>query len=911
MSIDFVVSGVNQGRSGAGIRSPLEIWNGPDPVMVPETDGGDVHDFTLTERLETISEWRHRGNGLTVLTVPTPVAPVVGFSVVYRVGSRHEVAGHTGATHMLEHLMFKGSESFNAERGTEIARTLHRVGASFNATTWLDRTTYYEVLPVDRLPVAVDIESDRMRRALIRPEDLESERTVVLNELDTGENEPVDLLMKSSFAHAFIEHPYHHPTIGWRGDVERMSAEVLRRFYDTYYHPDNATVIIVGDIDEESALAEVERGFGAIGPASATIPDLAIREGRQRGERRFVIERKGELGSLAMTWHIPEGLHSDVPALNVLTQALSDGVTSRLYQRLVETNRCLGLQAFTFELHDPGVLQIFATLAPGVDHGSVEAEIRDEIGSLTNSPLSESELARALIQTRTDLAFHRESPAQIMGALTEAVAMGDWRRFPGELEAVSAVNSEDVGRVAVEYLRDTNLTVGWFVPEGGNGAGSGRIPAPRPCYLRRPFADRVDVRDLSGGARLAVLPNPHAPTVTIAGTIGAGLDAAVDGRFTVPSMTAAMLDRGTNSRDRLAIARELEDRGLHLGVRALGNSPTVVSFSAQGLADELDRLAVLLVDILRFPVFPADELDRLRQRILGSLLRERENTSAMAYSAFSRSLFPLGHPLHKRPVEDRESELEGLTRDDLEAFHARAYGPGSMVLAVVGNVDPDAVAAALSRPLTGWRGGSNPPAETPVAVTGGNASMLIEMPDRPNLDFFLGHTGRLLRGDADLAAAGLANSCLGQSALTSRLGVAVRDDAGLSYSVYSRFFGTLGIPGPWAVSCSVAADNLERAVDLCREVVADYVTDGPTEDELEDERQAQAGAYQVGLATNAGIARELVTALTAGEEVSRMDEFPRQILATTRDEVVEATRRHIRPDELTLAVAGTLNEQSS
>ena len=290
-----------------------------------------------------------------------------------------------------------------------------------------------------------------------------------------------------------------------------------------------------------------------------------------------------------MTWHIPEGLHPDVPALNVLTQALSDGVTSRLYQRLVETNRCLGVHAFTFELHDPGVLQVFATLAPGVDHGSVEAEIRDEIASLTETPLSGDELARALIQTRTDLAFHRESPAQIMSALTEAVAMGDWRRFPRELEAVSAVTSEDVGRVAGDYLGGTNLTAGWFVPQGGNGAASGRAPAPRPCYLHRPFADRVDVRDLSGGARLAVLSNPHAPTVTIAGTIGAGLDAATDGRFTVPSMTAAMLDRGTTSRDRLALATELEDHGLQLGVRAMGNSPTVVSFSAQGLAEELDR----------------------------------------------------------------------------------------------------------------------------------------------------------------------------------------------------------------------------------------------------------------------------------------------------------------------------------
>ena len=870
-----------------------------------------MHDFTLEDRFESISEWRHRGNGLTVLTYPTPVAPVVGFSVVYRVGSRHEVAGHTGATHMLEHLMFKGSEGFNAERGTEIARTLHRVGASFNATTWLDRTTYFEVLPVEQLSVAVAIESDRMRHALIRQEDLDSERTVVLNELDTGENEPVDLLMKASFAHAFLEHPYHHPTIGWRGDVERMSAEVLRSFYDTYYHPDNATVIVVGDMDEAMALAEIERGFGAIEPAPGDFADRSIREGQQRGERRFIIERMGELGSLVMTWHIPQGLHSDVPALNVFTQALSDGVTSRLYQQLVETNRCLGVQAFTFELHDPGVLQVFAALAPGVDHAGVEATIRDEISALRATPPAVDELARAVTQTRTGLAFNRESPAQIMSGLTEAVAMGDWRRFPQELDAVLAVDADDVRRVAGEYLRDQNLTVGWFVPEGGGGATSTHPPAPRPCYLRSPFVDRVDLRDLPGGARLAVLTNPHAPTVTIAGTIGAGISAATDGRFTVPSVTAAMLDRGTSEHDRLSLARELEDHGLHLGVRAMGNAPATVSFSAQGLAEELDRLATLLIAVLRFPTFPADELDRLRRRILGVLRHEREDTSAQAYAALTRRLYPIGHPLHKRSVEDRESELEELTRDSLEVFHREAYGPGSVVLAVVGDVDPDAVETALSSRLVGWLGGSRSIPEPPPLVDGGREALRIHLPDRPNLDFYLGHPGRLLRGDADLAAAGLANSCLGQSALTSRLGVAIRDGEGLSYSVYSRFFGTLGIPGPWAVSCSVAADNLDRAVELCRRVIADYVADGPEEDELEDERQAQAGAYQVGLATNAGIARELVTTLTAGDEISRLDDYPRRVLATTREEVVEATRKHIRPDELVLAVAGTLNDEDS
>jgi zinc protease len=193
-----------------------------------------AHPFEQVKSEGGVTEWRHTGNGLRVLTAPTPVAPVVAFGVVYRVGSRHELPGHTGATHILEHLMFKGTERFNRGKGTEAARELHRVGASFNATTWLDRTNYFEILPVDRLALAVDIESDRMRGALVRDADLESERMVVLNELDAGENDSFDLLMKSSFALAYLEHPYRHPTIGWRNDVERKSGDVLRGFYDTY-----------------------------------------------------------------------------------------------------------------------------------------------------------------------------------------------------------------------------------------------------------------------------------------------------------------------------------------------------------------------------------------------------------------------------------------------------------------------------------------------------------------------------------------------------------------------------------------------------------------------------------------------------------------------------------------------------
>jgi len=834
---------------------------------------------------------------------------VACFCIVYKVGSRYEGAGHTGATHILEHLMFKGTQRFNSDRGTEIARVLQRVGADFNATTWLDRTTYFETVPVEHLPLAVEIEADRMRGARVREEDLESERTVVLNELVKGENDPFDLLLKSSFAHTFLEHPYHHPTIGWRSDVENVTAAVLRRFYDTYYHPDNATVIVIGDIDERATLDEIERRFGEIPPAPAPPPVPWAREGRQRGERRFQIRRAGEVGWLALTWHVPNGLHDDLPALSVLAQVLSEGVTSRLHQKLVETNLCLGVHAMAWELHDPGVFQVFATISPGVEHAAVEGIIREELRALRGGALAD-EVIRARTQVRTDLAFRRESPAQTVSALSEAVAIGDWRRFAREMELVERVTREDVARVNSTYLTDDGVTVGSFVPEGpgGEGSASPRL-RPQPCFLQRSTHESVSLRELPGGPKVAVLSNPHAPTVTIAGSLQAGRSFVSDQRFLVASVTAAMLERGTHSHTRLALARELEDHGLQLGVSASGDSPTLVSFSAQGLAEELPRLVELLIDVLRRPTFPSDELAKLQEQFLGGLARERHETFPTAFGALTRHLYPAGHAHHHRKVDVRERELRSVSVADLEAYHQTTYGPASLVFAVVGQVESDEVAHLLEDRLAGWEGGRTPPPrqEPPALVE--PARELLHLSDQPNLDVFLGHSGRLLRSDPDLAPAMLANACLGQSTLTSRLGVAVRDRAGLTYGVYSRFFGTTFVPGPWAVYLSVAPDDLERAVDLTRSVVVEYLADGPTDEEIEDERQAQAGAFRVGLATNSGIARALVTVMSTGLPLAFLDEHPRRLLEVGRGEVLEALGRHIHPEHLVLTAAGSLADE--
>jgi zinc protease len=325
-----------------------------------------------------------------------------------------------------------------------------------------------------------------------------------------------------------------------------------------------------------------------------------------------------------------------------------------------------------------------------------------------------------------------------------------------------------------------------------------------------------------------VLANPHAPTATIAGTLLAGPAYAVDGRFAVPGLAAAMLDRGTADHDRLGLARELEDHGLQLVVRASAGTPTIVSFSAQGLATELGRMIGVLIEVLRRPTFPSAELDKLREQVLGSLVRERQETSARAFAALTRGLYPKGHPLHRRPIEIREDELKSLTRDELEAFHARVYGPESLVLAVVGDVEAGRVASLFESVLGDWQSRGEVEPSTSESDRIEPVEERIQIDDRPNIDVFLGHAGEVVRGRPDYPAAVLANSCLGQSTLTSRLGMAVRDGAGLTYGIYSRFFGTLHMPGPWATSVGVSSANLERAVALSREVISTFVEEGPS-----------------------------------------------------------------------------------
>ena len=423
-----------------------------------------VEGFTYVTTLGGVAEYRLDSNGLDVLIKTDHSAPVVTFNVMYHVGSRNEVTGTTGSTHLLEHMMFKGSEHYNKNLGNGIDSELDKLGASFNATTSEDRTHYFATLGRDNLERYIAVESDRMRNLWLHDPDRQAEMTVVRNEYERNENDPADVLYKDVIATAYQAQPYHHPTIGWRSDIENVPTEKLKEFYDTFYWPDNATAILVGDIDPARVLGIIRKYYGPIPRSPRPIPQIYTKEPPQQGPRRVVVKRAGQVGHVLIAYKGPDARDPDSAALEVLGLILGTGQNSRLSRALVDSSLATGVAVFHGSTRDPGPIIIEMTDAPGVRQQQVEDAVHAELGHLRAEGVTAEELNRAVAQYRTDMAYRRDGTMGVTRELNEWAAAGDWTlyaRFPDEVLKVSAA---DIQRVAKKYLDEDQSTTGWFVP---------------------------------------------------------------------------------------------------------------------------------------------------------------------------------------------------------------------------------------------------------------------------------------------------------------------------------------------------------------------------------------------------------------------------------------------------------------
>ena len=909
--------------------------------------------FSQVKSLGGITEYKFAANDLNVLLLEDHSAPVLTFMVTYRVGSRNEVTGTTGATHLLEHLMFKGSKNFHPGIGKGFDTLMDSVGGINNATTWLDRTNYYENLPSDHLELAVQLEADRMRDLNLREEDRQPEMTVVRNEFERGENDPGEALEKEIGATAFVAHPYHHPTIGWRSDIEKVSIEKLREFYDTFYWPNNATITVIGDFQPGNALALIKKYFGTIGRSPKPIPQVYTEEPAQTGARRVMVKRPGEVGVVQIAYKVPAALHADHAPLEVLAAILSEGKTSRLYRALIDTNLAISADASKGFFHDQTLFTVNSVLAPTITHEQAEKALLAEVEKVKKDGVTDIELKRAINKLLASIAYGRDGSFAIAGQINEDIAVGDWTYYLTLLDKLKAVTVADVNRVAREYFKEDQSTTGWFIPqqEGGADASAGVSPGGEkkragtpvlpvgPHYYRDPEGDKFPApgtkrpagsrplaqnatakggsagegalvapkvrRRAVGGLDVLTLKTSIKDVVTIRGVVGAGDVYNPAENSAIADLTAGMLDKGTVKHDKFDLAGLLEEVGATI---TFSTGSHTLNFSAKCLRKDLPLVLGLLAEQLRTPRFDAGEFAKLKKQLVGRYKRQLEDTDFRGENAFDRAIFPAGHP-NRPPADDKYlADIEAATLEQLKAFHAANYGPAVARLVAVGDVDDAAIDRTLGEAFAGWAGGKPFPAAPKPAPAASPRIEKVMMPGKTSVTFVMGQPSGLRYHDADYQPLNLATAVLGSGFFSARLLDIIRNQEGLTYGIGAALADDTYTDGAWRIHATFAPELLEKGTASTLRELKRFADQGLTAEELKTFKVTLTGSYKVTLATTGGLASSLLNALQRGYGPEWVDEYPRRLQALTLEQVNAAIKKYVAPEKMVTVLAGTLPE---
>lgn len=423
-----------------------------------------VKGIKFVRELGGIKEYRIVKNGLKILLLSKGIGEAIGFMAHYNVGSRNEGVGHTGAAHALEHLLFCGSKSF-FDGGKSIFDVLAPTGAFANASTSRDYTNYYEVCLPESLPCCMAIEADRMRNAIFTAENWEKEKEIVRNEFEIGENSAASRLGKLVTATAISEHPYHHPVIGWGADINGVSVERIRQFYDTFYYPNNAMIVVAGNFNENEALKMILANFGNIERSPHKIPEIYTKEPPQQGERRVVLKGPGGNGTVLLCWRAPAGGSPEFAALLALEYVLANGRRSLLRQEFVVSGIAHEIYASPYQLKDPFLFFLRIKLFGREGHSEVERDIRCFLSDLSDKGIAKAYVERAKRLAEADFIYAGDGLISMLMQLSHAQGAGSWELEHKLVYNIRELDEDKVTKVFRDYFKDDSLTVGWFVPQ--------------------------------------------------------------------------------------------------------------------------------------------------------------------------------------------------------------------------------------------------------------------------------------------------------------------------------------------------------------------------------------------------------------------------------------------------------------
>lgn len=877
--------------------------------------------------VEGICEYRLE-NGLRVLLFPDATKPTVTVNLVYAVGSVHENYGETGMAHLLEHLLFKGTPTH-----TDIPGEMQKRGVRYNASASLDRTNYFAAFPANdaTLDWLLALEADRMVHSRIAQADLDSEMTVVRNELEAGENNPAGVLMQRMRSIAYDWHNYGNLPIGARSDVEGVPLANLRAFYRNFYQPDNALLIVAGRIDPATVLPRIVTHFGPLPRPDRTLPALHTRETPQDGEREVTVRRSGELRVVAANYHVPARAHPDSAALAVLANVLGDTPRGRIHKALVEPKLAAFAAASSDGMRDPGLFTAITALPGDGDAAAAEAELLTQVEGLAARPVTEQEVTEAK-QRLANAAELLLSDVNAVGmALSESQAAGDWRLLFVQRDAVAAVTVDDVNRVAAAYLKPSNRTLGRFVPTaqperavipeapaiaslvdgyvGREAVAAGEAFDPTPANL----AERQQAFTLGDGLKVTLLPKQtRGGTVVVDATFRFGDEAAITGRSDAGGLVGPMLMLGSQTMSREQIATAFD--GLQTQAQ-IGGGAQSAQLKLTGRRATLAEALALAADVLRNPAFPQDQFEQLRLQAVTGIEFQRSEPAAVAGIALARHFdpWPEGHPLHVQTLDESLSTLRAMQLDDIRAYHRDFYGTAVGEISVVGDFDPEVVKAQLESLFAGW---TSPAAYAPIRTRYTDVPAARERfatPDKPNAVVLARHNLSLNLMDEDFPALSIANAILGGDPLKARLADRIRQREGLSYGVGSALQEDNSREGrddngSLTIQAIAAPQNIDQVEAAIREEFARLVKDGVTDEEVRDAVAARLVARQQGRAQDAVVASILGNHMQYGRDWRFEAARDADYAALTAAQVNAAIRKHFKPEQLSVFLAGDFKE---
>jgi zinc protease len=885
----------------------------------------------LVTTVEGISEYR-LPNGLRVVLFPDASRPSTTVNITYFVGSRHEGYGETGMAHLLEHLLFKGTPTH-----PDIPAELTAHGGRANGTTWFDRTNYFITMPAsaENLEWALRLEADRMVSSFVRKEDLDSEMTVVRNEFESRDNNPLLVSLERTFALAYRWHAYGRSVVGARSDLENVPIERLQAFYRKYYQPDNALLVISGQFDEQQALRWVEQYYSNIPRPQRTgemhIWDTYTREPVQDGERFATIRRVGDVQYVIMGYHVAPGAHEDNTTVDLVAHVLGNAPAGRLYQALVETGKASQVSTipFFYQTREPGLLIAYAQVRTDQSTEEVRTIMARTLDEMASTPATEQELERARAARLRDWQLSFNNSERVGIDITEWSAVGDWRLMFIHRDRLRAATAGDLARVSSHYLKPSNRTVTVFIPEAAPlRAEVPDVPDIQAMVAHytgtetttagvafEPTHENIEAHTqritLDNGFQIALLPKEtRGNTVLVQFTQRFGNERALMGRSMHANLTSAMLMRGTQHRSRQDITDELSRLQTRMNV---SGSAGIVSASLETNRENLPAVMRLLHEVLREPAFAASEFATVKREWLARFEAQKSEPSALGSVAYQRHLNPRppGHPQYSETFEEAIAAINATTLDHVRAFHRDMFGTGrGGSVTVLGDFNSAEVEALTRELFRDW------PVRTEYTRVGfphvevEPTTMVINTPDKSNAFFMAGLSFPMRDDHPDYPAMLLAGQIMGGGFLNSRLATRIRQQEGISYGIGASISARpLDERGEFTTFAIYAPENADRLVAAYREEVERALRDGFTADEVEAAKRGWSQQRDVARATDAQLVGMLQNGLFLDRTLEYDAQLEERVRALSPEELGAAMRRHIDPSRVIIVKAGDFKEE--